>query len=252
MPNVNNDGVKLHYETTGSGPVVILQHGFTSALDRWHLSGVVDALKDDYHLVLLDARGHGMSDKPHSPEDYKWERRASDVIAVADDIGVDQFSFWGYSMGAMYAYWVSHYFPERTSKLIIGGIDPYTAEQDDKFRNMDGLNPDRFIAQFERGLGTTFPPAARDRMLNNDLLALAAAMDAPLHENVALSAIPASIGCRCLVYCALDDKFYDGAKTSADEIEKSMFVELPDMNHLMAAMNNDAILPYVVDFLSDQ
>lgn len=154
-------------------------------------------------------------------------------------------------MGAMYAYWAGHYYPDRVNKLIIGGIDPYGIEQDDKFKNMDASNPDLFISQFEKGLETKFPPDAKARMLENDLYALAAAMNAPLKSDISLSDLPKNIGCRCLVYCAVDDKYFEGAKTSSEEICTSTFVALPNMNHLMAALNNDAILPQVVDFLSE-
>jgi pimeloyl-ACP methyl ester carboxylesterase len=67
MPYVDNDGVRIHYEVEGHGPSLVLQHGFTHSLRRWYLHGYVDALRNDYELVLIDARGHGKSDKPLDP-----------------------------------------------------------------------------------------------------------------------------------------------------------------------------------------
>lgn len=67
MSSVLNEGVRIHYEVEGSGPTLILQHGFTQKLQGWQLAGYLDALKRTYRLILVDARGHGESDKPHDP-----------------------------------------------------------------------------------------------------------------------------------------------------------------------------------------
>ena len=65
MPYTDNGGVRIHYQTEGSGPPLVLQHGFTSSIEGWYEYGYVDVLKRDYQLILIDARGHGASDKPH-------------------------------------------------------------------------------------------------------------------------------------------------------------------------------------------
>ena len=75
------------------------QHGLTSSILRWYEFGFVDALKDDYRLVLIDARGHGDSDKPHDAAAYDQKLMASDVIAVLDAEGIDRAHYMGYSMG---------------------------------------------------------------------------------------------------------------------------------------------------------
>jgi pimeloyl-ACP methyl ester carboxylesterase len=46
---------------------LVLQHGFTDSLETWYDLGYVEALKPQYRLILIDARGHGASDKPHEP-----------------------------------------------------------------------------------------------------------------------------------------------------------------------------------------
>jgi len=70
MPYVDNNGIRIHYQVEGEGPPLVLQHGFTSSMRRWYLHGYVDAMKSAYQLVLVDARGHGQSDKPHDPAAY--------------------------------------------------------------------------------------------------------------------------------------------------------------------------------------
>jgi alpha-beta hydrolase superfamily lysophospholipase len=61
---------------------LVLQHGFTDSLDTWYDLGYVDALKREHKLVLIDARGHGASDKPHQTSAYTNEARANDVVEM--------------------------------------------------------------------------------------------------------------------------------------------------------------------------
>ena len=78
MPYATNQGVRIHYHVEGSGPTVILQHGQSDNLRNWYEAGYIDALKGDFQVVAVDARGHGDSDKPHNWEAYdiaRYERR---------------------------------------------------------------------------------------------------------------------------------------------------------------------------------
>jgi pimeloyl-ACP methyl ester carboxylesterase len=49
----------------------VIQHGFTDSMATWYELGYVEALQPDYQLILVDARGHGHSDKPHDPDAYE-------------------------------------------------------------------------------------------------------------------------------------------------------------------------------------
>ena len=61
MSFADNHGACIHYETEGSGPPLVLQHGSLGSLESWSEYGYIDALKDDYLVVSLDACGHGAS-----------------------------------------------------------------------------------------------------------------------------------------------------------------------------------------------
>src|SRR3984893_13969291 len=84
MPYADNGNVRIHYQVEGEGPALVLQHGFTESVVDWYEAGYVEALRPDYRLILIDARGHGASDKPHDPDAYVLNRRVSDVVAVLD------------------------------------------------------------------------------------------------------------------------------------------------------------------------
>jgi pimeloyl-ACP methyl ester carboxylesterase len=82
MPYARSQGLRLHYQVEGDGPPLVCQHGFGDSVESWYELGYVDALKDDYRLILIDARGHGASDKPHEPEVYSFQNVTADVVAV--------------------------------------------------------------------------------------------------------------------------------------------------------------------------
>ncbi len=107
MPYTNNDGVKIHYEVEGQGPPLILQHGVMMSINKWRVQGYTDALKDDYTLILIDARGHGKSDKLYEPEAYTIDKMAGDVIAVLNELGIGKTRYWGYSMGSLMGFQVA-------------------------------------------------------------------------------------------------------------------------------------------------
>lgn len=90
MPYVDNDGIHIYYETLGAGPPLLLHHGTYLSLAEWFAYGYVEALMDQFQLVVIDARGTGASDKPHAPEAYSHERCCADVIAVLDALGIAQ------------------------------------------------------------------------------------------------------------------------------------------------------------------
>jgi pimeloyl-ACP methyl ester carboxylesterase len=70
-----NQGVRIHYETEGQGFPLVTQHSYTDSMETWYELGYVDALKQTHLVILVDARGHGSSDKPHVTSAYANEKR---------------------------------------------------------------------------------------------------------------------------------------------------------------------------------
>ena len=125
MPYASHQGTRIHYQVEGEGPPLVLQHGFTGNLKRWYSFGYVDALKADYQLILVDARGHGASDKPHDSAAYALPLRVGDVLAVLDALHLDKADYWGYSMGGWIGFGMAKYAAQRVHSLVIGGAHPY-------------------------------------------------------------------------------------------------------------------------------
>ena len=100
MPYATNQGVRIYYHVEGDGPPLVLLHGMTSnSAHMWGETGYIDALKPDHRLILIDARGHGASDKPHDRSAYTWPIPVQDVVAVLDHLAIDQAHVMGYSSG---------------------------------------------------------------------------------------------------------------------------------------------------------
>lgn len=117
------DGVGIEYEVHGSGPAVLLLHGFASnARTNWVRPGIVDALVGaGFQAVAYDARGHGRSDAPHDVAAYEANTMVSDAVGLVDHLGLEELAVVGYSMGAQVAAWLVPEEP-RVRRAVLGGI----------------------------------------------------------------------------------------------------------------------------------
>lgn len=122
----HHDRLKLAYFDEGepSGQPVLLVHGFaSSAMVNWVHPGWLKTLGDaGYRVIAIDNRGHGQSDKPHSPEAYHVPMMASDAIALLDHLGIKQAHMMGYSMGARITAFAAMADPKRLKSIIFGGL----------------------------------------------------------------------------------------------------------------------------------
>lgn len=253
MPYATNDGVRIYYEREGSGPPLILQHGFTRTLENWRDNGYTDALRSDYDLILVDARGHGRSDKPHDPTAYAPDQRAGDITAVLDDAGIDRAIFWGYSMGGHIGYACARYAPERFDALILGGAHPYARDPAQARQRAEALRTnglEQYVADGERREGP-LPAVMRERVLANDVEALAAAA---MGSGAApdFSAALADLRIPVLIYAGdRDQPVHDEAARAAQGLAHVTFVSLPGLMHVQASRRSDLVLPQVMPFLAE-
>ena len=122
MRITTDDGVGLAVEVTGSGPGLMLVHGFGGAKEDF--ADHAPLLAADHTVVVFDHRGHGESDKPEDPLAYSFDRLVADTLAVAEAIGLDEFRLLGHSMGGMVARRVVLRHPERVDALILMDTAP--------------------------------------------------------------------------------------------------------------------------------
>lgn len=96
------DGTRIHYDVLGEGKPVVLLHGFISTSESWKRASVRQALADaGFKVVMLDLRGNGRSDRPHSADAYRDNAELKDVMALMKHLGLAHYDVVGYSRGAI-------------------------------------------------------------------------------------------------------------------------------------------------------
>src|SRR5215469_7101596 len=121
---ITTDGLRIAYERVGDGPPVVLVHGFASSKEQnWKSTGWYGSLAEaGFSGLAIDNRGHGESDKPHDPLFYHHDRMAEDVLTVMDAAGVKNAPYVGYSMGGLIGLRFLALFPDRMTRLALGGV----------------------------------------------------------------------------------------------------------------------------------
>jgi epoxide hydrolase 4 len=114
---VDNDGVKIHYATLGSGPLVVMIHGFPDFWYTWRAQ--MDVLSKQFQTVAIDQRGYNLSDKPAGGESYRLRYMVSDVAAVIRHFGQKRAIIIGHDWGGMVAWQFAINLPAMTEKLIV-------------------------------------------------------------------------------------------------------------------------------------
>jgi pimeloyl-ACP methyl ester carboxylesterase len=113
------DGFSLSYERTGSGPPVVLLHGWPG--DRGDWRAVVPLLGDDLDVVVCDLRGFGESDKHVADpvEQYSAAAQARSVAGLIDELGLGTAVLAGYDIGSRIAQTVAKQAPDKVRALVL-------------------------------------------------------------------------------------------------------------------------------------
>ena len=122
MPKINRDGVNIYYEVHGSGPRLLLTHGYSSTSGMWQ--GQIEALSKHHKLVLWDMRGHGQSDYPDDPKAYSEALTVADMAALLDEVGAGKAIVGGLSLGGYMSLAFHRVHPQRVKALLIIDTGP--------------------------------------------------------------------------------------------------------------------------------
>lgn len=113
----DNNGVKIHYVKTGSGPLVVMIHGFPDYWYSWRHQ--MNGLKGDFTVVAMDQRGYNRSDQPEGVDAYAMQNLVSDVVAVIRDTGAKQATVVGHDWGGAVAWQVAFNASQLVKNLVI-------------------------------------------------------------------------------------------------------------------------------------
>lgn len=152
-------------------PVVLLLHGFGASLQTW--DDWTTALQDHWRVIRLDIPGFGLSG-PAVNQDYSDAADVARVIALLDQLGVQQVIIAGHSMGGRIAWNLAAAHPERVSKLVLLAPDGFPdpkAKSDKTYEvpTLMGLMP-YSLPQWALRMGGVAPAFADQRKLTPQLM----------------------------------------------------------------------------------
>ena len=115
------DGVKLYYETHGTGEPLLLIMGRAS--DHYGWGPLTADFARRWQVIVYDHRGTGQSDKPESPP-YTVQGFANDAAALLDHLNLPRAQVFGISMGGRVAQWLAIEHAARVGALVLGCTTP--------------------------------------------------------------------------------------------------------------------------------
>ena len=113
---VDAGGLRQHAVVGGSGPPLLLVHGWPQTWYAWRL--LMPALAREFQVVAVDQRGIGLSDKP--PGGYDTGTLAADLVALMDALGHERFAMVGVDTGMPIAYALAADHADRLARLVLG------------------------------------------------------------------------------------------------------------------------------------
>ncbi|GAA3661463.1 alpha/beta hydrolase [Nonomuraea antimicrobica] len=123
-------GLRMHVAEAGTGPLVLLLHGWPESWYSWrHQLPALAAA--GYHAVAPDQRGYGDTDVPDRVEDYTIEHLTDDVVALMDALGEERAVVAGHDWGALVGWELAKMQPDRVEALAALSIPDRFADPAD-------------------------------------------------------------------------------------------------------------------------
>jgi pimeloyl-ACP methyl ester carboxylesterase len=113
----DSDGVKIHYVTDGTGPLVVFIHGIPGFWYDWRHQ--MPALAGRFQVVAIDQRGFNLSDQPSGVENYTLDKLVGDVDAVLKHFEQPTATLVGHDSGGWISWRYAMAYPEKTTQLAI-------------------------------------------------------------------------------------------------------------------------------------
>ena len=262
-------GFYLNVERAGSGPPLVLLHGFTGSARSW--PPLIESLNEHFTTLAIDIVGHGHSDKPAELDHYRMKQAAADIVKEAGLSGFPRADYLGYSMGGRTALSVAAAHPGSVRRLVLVGASPGIASEDERAarRNSDEaiaqhIETDgvaKFVDYWERlplfGTQQRLPGEVRaairgGRLRNspvglvNSLRGMGTGAQPALHEK-----LPA-IACPALLLAGEEDaKYVAIGREMASAMPRARFVAVPAAGHAAHVENPEFCAREIVAFLNE-
>lgn len=249
MPYIDRDGVRIWYQDHGSGPPVLLSHGYSATSRMW--AGQVAAFAPKYRVLTWDMRGHGGSASPDDPALYSESATVDDMAAVLDQCDVGRAVVGGLSLGGYMSLAFYLKYPERVRALMLFDTGP-------GYRNAEARAGWNRIAEQrartldEKGLDALRAGGDEVRVsLHHSAPGLAHAARGMLAQSDSrvIEALPAITVPTLVLVGERDEPFLAATDMMAAKIPHATKVVVPDAGHASNIMNPAAFNEAVEAFL---
>ncbi|MHB8576010.1 MAG: alpha/beta fold hydrolase [Dehalococcoidia bacterium] len=242
--------VSLVYDVIGAGPPLLLLHPGLCSGDLWTELGYTEALRHRFRLLIVDLRGHGRSNAPHTIAGYDADAMRDDIAAVLDAEGLKSAHCWGFSLGALLLLRLAAARPHRLRSLIAGGAVGYLPDPAVGTRSAERIEASGIAALAPPVDGDPAALPMRPVIIASDPIAHAARYRAQalwpppvgLHD----------IAVRLLLYGGEADSFTGPVRELATRLPNADLITVPKMGHLQLWCHPEAMLPAALAFLERQ
>lgn len=267
MPRMEVNGAQINAETVGTGPPLVLLHGFTGSAATW--APHAEEFARRFLTVSVDLLGHGLSGSPDDPARYGIAHCVEDVLGVMDSLGIRRARVLGYSMGGRIALALAIAAPERVAALVLESASPglrsgearrARAVQDAELAEAilrDGVQA--FVDRWERhplfasqaSLPESQRAALRDQRLRNNAVGLANSLRSvgqgvqpPLHDFLPGLRIPVLV-----LAGALDPQYCEIGREMSGLIPGAWLEIVPGAGHAVHLEQPEAFRRHVIEFI---
>ena len=116
MKRAMGDGIEIQLaQWEGEEKAILCIHGITANCRCWDV--IADALRPSHKVLAMDLRGRGLSGAPSTG--YSMEHHCRDILAVLNDLGLEQVVLMGHSLGAFISLVFGAKYPERVDRIIL-------------------------------------------------------------------------------------------------------------------------------------
>ena len=255
MPFVSNKGTRIFYRSEPQAVAgneanipLLLAHGFMQRSDDWADAGFVNRLSQVRPLFLVDFRGHGQSDKPHSVADYRMQLLVEDLTAVLDQLEAPAVDFMGYSFGAWVGFGMAKFAPKRLRSVVLGGMHPYVRDPGPLQRRIDRFSRARDALTAGGHHAELIPDQVKAQFADNDIEALIALTTA-IRDSEGFEDALDPLLLPGLIYAGEEDPAYPLARQCVQGHDNLEFLSLPGLGHMEAWHQSEVVLPHAIRFL---
>jgi len=260
-------GIPFSLQTAGTGPGLLLLHGFTGSSATW--AAFLPEWSTQYQVLAPDLIGHGQSAAPTDPARYTLEEAVDDLLALLDTLGIDQCIVLGYSLGGRLALTFAVHAPARVSALILESTSPGIADPSERAARkaqdeaLAAMIEERGIAWFVEyweqqplfASQARLPADVRARIraerlaqrpsgLANSLRGMGTGVMTPLWDHLPQLDLPV-----LLIVGAFDTKYVTIGQSMAAQLPHAELVIVPDAGHAVHVEQPEIFQNLVSTFL---